>query len=323
MKDIDAALLMALNQGPQSGSSLGEALGISRVAIQKRLAALRAQGLPLNAVAGSGYQLEPGVHLLDAENIRRHLVPEIRAQVTKLEILQQTPSTNLWVQGQSLASHRAVVCLAEAQLAGRGRRGAGWVATPYRNLLFSLGWRFPVWPASLPGLSLVAGLVSCQALELLGIEGVQIKWPNDLYRNGAKLGGILVQASGEASGPCDVVIGLGLNLLLRPAERQAIDQPASDLSDLDNLPDRNELAALLIEGLVEMLPLFAEQGFSLFRDAWRERALYLEQPVSVLREGVAEVGRFIDVNEQGALLFRREGGETLAFTEAEISLRPI
>lgn len=322
--DIDTELLKALNQpGAHSGSKLGAALGISRVAVQKRLAALRDQGLPLEASAGQGYSLESGVCLLDEQRIKSMLSEPSTRVLHQLEILRQVDSTNQWMQQQQLVENKATVCVAESQTAGRGRRGAGWQASPYRNLIFSLGWRFPAWPASLPGLSLVVGLVCSQALEILEVDGAAIKWPNDVYRHGAKLAGTLVQASGEASDYCDLVIGLGLNVHLLESERSAVDQPTSDLSDLPAPIDRNQLAALIIDGLVEVLPLFAEQGFSPFREAWESRALYLGEPVKIQVKGSEQSGKMLGVDDQGALVFVSSAGVEQKFTEADISLRAI
>jgi len=321
--DIDAELLKALNQpGSHSGSKLGETLGISRVAVQKRLAALRSQGLPLRASAGQGYMLEPGIVLLDDNSIRDRLSEAALRQVHQLTVLREIDSTNNWIQQQELKSGMATLCVAERQTAGRGRRGAGWVASPYRNLVLSLGWRFSTWPSSLPALSLVVGLVCSQVLELLEVDGVRIKWPNDIYRHGTKLAGTLVQASGEASDYCDVVIGLGLNLKLNGEERASIDQPCSDLSDMANPIDRNYFTALLVEALIEVLPLFAEQGFSPFRSAWEQRALYISEPVQVSVNGEAKRGVMRGVDDQGSLIFKPDVGAELRFTDADISLRP-
>lgn len=322
--DIDEELLRILNQpGSHSGSKLGETLGISRVAVQKRLAALRKQGLPLEASAGQGYLLEPGISLLDEQRIRDNLSAQSLGHLHQLVTLRQVDSTNSWIQQQQLVENKATVCVAERQTAGRGRRGAGWVATPYRNLIFSMGWRFPNWPPSLPGLSLVVGLVCSQVLEILEVDGVAIKWPNDIYRHGAKLAGTLVQASGEASDYCDLVIGLGLNVHQLEAERAAVDQPVSDLSDLPSPVDRNQLAALIIDGLTEIMPLFAAQGFSPFRDAWEKRALYLGEAVQVHTRGTVQTGRMLGVDDQGALVFVSEAGVEQKLTEADISLRPV
>ncbi len=321
--DLDFQLLKLLNRpGTHTGDRLGQELGISRVAVQKRLAGLRRDGLPLEAVAGSGYQLKPGVILLDEERLLSFLDKHQREKLASINIARELDSTNQWMQQQELVEDKAMICLAESQSAGRGRRGNSWVSVPYRNLMFSLGWRFRRWPPSLPGMSLIAGLVTCQVLEMLGISNTRIKWPNDIYLEDRKLGGILVQAGGEASGFCDLVIGLGLNLYLDAAAIKAIDQPCIDLQHLEMMLDRNQLAALLIQGFLEILPLFGEQGFAPFKKAWSERALYLGERVSVGQGCDKQCGLFKGVDDQGAVIFISDNGDEQFFTEANISLRP-
>ena len=97
--------------------------------------------------------------------------------------------------------------IADRQIRGRGRLGRHWDQAP-RALAASLAFR-PSWPETAwPRLTLVAGLAALDALpDLDGPDQLGLRWPNDLYRNGRKVGGILVEASGGV-----VVAGLGANL---------------------------------------------------------------------------------------------------------------
>jgi BirA family biotin operon repressor/biotin-[acetyl-CoA-carboxylase] ligase len=81
----------------------------------------------------------------------------------------------------------------------------------------------------------------------MGFEGVGLKWPNDIFFQSRKLGGLLIEIRGETAGPCDVVIGLGLNIAF-PADFEAdINQPWIDLTSIkDSVPSRNIIAAELI-----------------------------------------------------------------------------
>src|SRR6185369_14521141 len=89
------------------------------------------------------------------------------------------------------------VVFAEQQSAGRGRRGRAWRLPLGANLMFSVLWRFDAGFAALAGLSLAVGAALAQALESIGVRNVALKWPNDLQVDGRKLGGILVEVSGE------------------------------------------------------------------------------------------------------------------------------
>ena len=101
-------------------------------------------------------------------------------------------------------------CLAEIQSAGRGRRGRAWRMPLGGGVALSSLRRFDVGMAALSGLSLVAGLAAIRAIEDLGVDGVALKWPNDLVVDGRKLGGILVELGGDALGPCHAIVGIGL-----------------------------------------------------------------------------------------------------------------
>ena len=124
---------------PVSGTQIGEALGVSRVSVQKRVQALVDAGLPLNAVPGKGYSLDSGVSLLSAKLIGAHLDVEL---CESIEILQVVESTNSHLLSQEVLSNRAKLCVAESQSAGRGRRGNHWQSTSYRNVMLSISWGF-------------------------------------------------------------------------------------------------------------------------------------------------------------------------------------
>ena len=104
--------------------------------------------------------------------------------------------------------------LAECQSAGRGRRGRTWVAAPGGAICLSLNWTFPAVPEDLGALGLVIGVCVLRSLQGLGVQGLQLKWPNDLLVQGKKLGGVLIELRAETAGPAFVVIGIGLNVAL-------------------------------------------------------------------------------------------------------------
>lgn len=265
-------LLKQLSEpGFHGGDKLGQELGISRVAVSKHMAALREKGLPLLSIAGKGYRLDEGVTLLNSQSIKKNIADKHLDQLVEIHLHQQLGSTNQWLLDQAFHQDRAVVCLSESQLEGRGRRERQWHSTAYRNLMFSLAWRFSNWPSSLSAVSLLAGLVVAEALEICGVSDVQIKWPNDIYLDNKKLGGLLVSAKGEASGACDLVIGVGVNHHIMEKEGSAIDQDWIDLRTQGYSVDRNQLAALLTEAFIDLLPQFEKQGFAPFKDAWNSR----------------------------------------------------
>ncbi|MCK7498149.1 MAG: biotin--[acetyl-CoA-carboxylase] ligase [Comamonadaceae bacterium] len=218
--------------------------------------------------------------------------------------------------------HGARVCLAETQTAGRGRRGRGWVATPFHGLLLSVGWRFESGPAVLSGLSLAAGVAVLRALDAFGVPRAGLKWPNDVLIDGRKLAGLLVDLRGEAAGPSFAVLGLGLNVHIAAAAAAFIDQPWTSLREWLPAPvDRNRLAALLIGELTAMLVEFERSGFAAFGAAWERHHVFAGQPVRVRHAHGDAVGVAVGIDEHGALQLRDPSGAVRALHSGDVSLR--
>lgn len=321
-----AQILALLADGAfHSGTEIGSRLGISRAAVCKHVAGLIALGLEVHAVHGRGYRLPRPCVPLAREAILRHLGRRGAASwAERLVLREQVDSTNRYLLARPQEA-QDLVCLAEAQTAGRGRRGRGWVATPYHNILLSMSWRFPVGPAMVAGLSLAAGVAVRRALEDCGVRGTGLKWPNDVLWQERKLAGLLVEVQGESSGPCRVVLGVGVNGYIAPRDAARIDQPWVDLYGITGaVADRNRLAARLILRLEEMFETFAAHGLSPFLPYWERYHLYTGRAVRCVAGEESFHGVIVGVDEDGALRVRESaaGGGTRRFLSGEISVRP-
>lgn len=320
--EIPARRLLALLGSGQarSGSALASELGVSRAAVWKQIEQLRAAGLAIEAQAGHGYRLAEPVELLELASIHAALPAAIRRRLGGIELHWQLDSSNdelLRRVGRGLRDHS--LCLAEQQSAGRGRRGRSWHTPLGGALALSLYRRCDGAMARLAGLSLVAGLAAIHALAQCGIAGVDLKWPNDLVFDQAKLGGILIDVGGEALGPCHAVIGIGINLRLGPAAAR-IGQAATDLAALGPLPSRNLLAARLITALEDTVDRFLEEGLGAFAARYREHDSLRGREVDVLRGGARLHGTALGVDARGALRVRLANGEQV-IDSGEVSVR--
>lgn len=304
-----------------SGTDLGGRLGVTRAAVNKAVQGLVGGGIEIHSIPGRGYRLDEPFTPLSAEAIRERLAG--RASGIEIEVVDAADSTNRRLQesGSDFAVGR--VCLAEAQSAGRGRRGRGWVVTPCHNIALSIGWRFESGPAALAGLSLAAGVAVLRALDAFGVPGTGLKWPNDILLDGRKLAGLLVDVRGESAGPSQVVLGLGLNVYLAARDAARIDQPWAALRELLPGPvDRNRLAALLIAELSGMFQAFAREGFTPWRAEWERRHLYHDRAVR-LQAGDQQVsGTVVGIDVHGGLRLRDARGEVRSYHSGEVSLRP-
>ena len=331
MADKQDQLLNILKDGQfHSGESLGEALGCSRAAVWKQLQKLESTGLALESVKGTGYRVVGGFELLNAQLIKEGLTDAAAQQLSNLELFKSIDSTNKYAREkaeQQAASGNVV--LAEQQSAGRGRRDKTWVSPFAANIYLSIVWDFEQGAQALEGLSLAVGVAVKRALDSSGVNGVQLKWPNDIYVDGKKLGGILLEMIGDPAGQCSVIVGVGLNVAMPQERGAAIDQAWTDIrSQLQHAQEegsttvsRNALASALISEILVVLSDFQARGFSSYREEWQQADAFfgMQAAISTPKESIPGVVRGVD--ENGALRLELESGEIKSFIGGELSLR--
>nr|WP_321277264.1 bifunctional biotin--[acetyl-CoA-carboxylase] ligase/biotin operon repressor BirA [uncultured Vibrio sp.] len=308
-------ILKTLSDGEfHSGEALGHDLGISRAAIAKHIKGLSEWGVDIYRIQGRGYQLAHPMQLLDEARLTDSSEP-------KLELIPVIDSTNQYLLERVNESEKGRVCVAEYQASGRGRRGRQWVSPFGSNLYLSMYWRLDAGMAAAMGLSLVIGIAAVEALEEIGIQGVKLKWPNDLYYQDKKLAGILVEMSGQAGGAANLVIGMGLNIGM-PDKQPDIDQPWTTLNQVcaDLSLDRTQLALTLIEHWKTILLDYEMMGLAGFVDRWNRLDNFIGRPVKLLM-GAREVKGIVQgIDQQGGVVLETENGlET--YIGGEISLR--
>lgn len=244
-----------------------------------------------------------------------------------VEVLPQVDSTNSELMRRSrLGQTEPVLLVAQQQTAGRGRLGRPWQSQAGESLTFSLGMLLN--PADWAGLSLAVGVCLAEALH----PQVRLKWPNDLWLDDRKLGGILIETATPVSPACCVipaqagtqgarpqrfaVVGVGINLAPRPAA--GLSTAPAALQELLPAIDAGQALLRIAEPLVRTLQAFEAFGFAPFqarfnaRDALRERAVTLSDGTAGTAHGASETG---------ALLVHTAHGMH-AVTSSEVSVRP-
>ncbi|MCX7084288.1 MAG: bifunctional biotin--[acetyl-CoA-carboxylase] ligase/biotin operon repressor BirA [Methylococcales bacterium] len=324
ISDKQKQILTLLADGEfHSGTELAEVLGVSRSAICKQLNGLSALGLQHAAVSGKGYRLEQPLELLEPFKINSLISEANQAVLSVLEVHDTLPSTNSYLA--DLAQKNApsgYACFAEHQTAGKGRRGRQWVSPYGCNLYLSVLWRFQQGGiASTSGLSLAIGVAVIRVLKSQGFAEVGLKWPNDIYCHGKKLGGILIEVSGESDGPCSVVIGLGLNLALSESQGQEITQDWTDLKQINagDIVSRNALAGAILNELISIVNGYEQGGIAPYIAEWRSYDCLKGQP-AVLYIGQQIIEGVVDgINEQGLLLLKKHDESVQAYASGEVS----
>ncbi|MCK5881328.1 MAG: bifunctional biotin--[acetyl-CoA-carboxylase] ligase/biotin operon repressor BirA [Sinobacterium sp.] len=320
MKEIPAELIELLSDGEyHSGEIVGDALGVSRAAVWKKLKGLEAFGVDVESVKGKGYRLSQAVSLFSESGLKKittdHKLPDAI-------MFNVTDSTNTQLLARSQNGHdvHEQIVVAEQQTAGRGRRGKTWVSPYAANLYFSMAWDFEQGAAKLDGLSLVVGLALQQSVyEFCGVRS-EVKWPNDVLVEGKKLAGILLEISGDPTGLCHVIIGVGVNINMHDGKGE-IDQPWQSLALLSHsVVDKTEFLSVFVKLLLTYLDRFVNAGFSSFSDQWKAVDALQGQAVMLTQGDQVILGEHEGVSEKGELLIRTALGIEV-FNGGEVSVR--
>ena len=322
-------LIKILSDGKfHSGEDIGRELGVTRAAVWKTVQKLPTLDLQYDSVTGKGYRISGGVDLLNQQLIGSYISSEAKPFFNGVDVFNVLGSTNDLIaeRSQSLdeseGRRSGYFCLAEQQTAGRGRRGKEWVSPYAKNIYLSFSWQFERGISAIEGLSLAVGLGVSNALAQCNVPGVELKWPNDLLVNGKKLGGILIEMTGDVEGPCQVVVGIGINVNMTQSQGQSIDQAWDSVASLNGnaASNRNKLVGSVINELMLMLSRFEVEGFSIYREAWQAKDYFRNKPVTLMiaDKPIEGVARGIAAN--GALRLEIEG-EIKEFSGGEISMR--
>lgn len=304
-----------------SGTVIAERLGISRASVSTALAQAEQYGIVLERRSGAGYQLAQPIEWLDSHTIVPYLAKDTALSISLSNTLESTNRQLIKnpLHGQVLAT--------EWQTGGRGRLGRRWLGALGGSLMFSLAWQFNGGPAQLAGLSLAVGAIVANTLRQLGVAQIGLKWPNDLLiqlsntDEVAKVGGILIEMQGDALGPAQVVIGIGLNIAFPTHWQGELDQSASSLAHHGLQCGRNELFGRLLAALEAGLTTFALHGFTAFLPQWEALNVWQQQMVNIIApNGQIQSGTLIGLAPDGSLRLLTTEGEKLIHT-GDVSLR--
>ncbi|MEN8637584.1 bifunctional biotin--[acetyl-CoA-carboxylase] ligase/biotin operon repressor BirA [Pseudoalteromonas distincta] len=317
------AILNALNQGGfVSGQALGEKLGISRAAVSKHIKTLQEMGLDIFKVTGKGYCLNSQVGLLNKTQIDQHYkaLDDNTANVEVHPIIDSTNSELMRRIQAKTALESGTVIVAEMQQAGRGRRGRVWQSPFGANLYYSYFWRLDDGLQAAMGVSIAVGLAVYDAIKALYQIDVELKWPNDIYINKQKLAGVLVELDGQPQGPCQLVIGIGINLQMPDSFSQHIDQAWTDLNQHTQQLDKNQLVASLTHHLEQRLVQYRQTGLQNMYEQWNSLNAFAGDYVELNTGHRSWRGICEGIDPQGGIRIRQDG-EVKSYYGGEVSLR--
>lgn len=302
-----------------SGEKLGEALGVTRMAIHKRIDSLADIGLDVFRVNRKGYRLAEPIQLMNLDEIKSAL----KQPLQHIHLHHITGSTNddlRYLLADSKSPQAGLCVLAEMQTAGRGRRGKPWQSPFGSNIYLSMYWPLLQGLNAAIGMSVALGVAIAKLLELEGVADVKIKWPNDIYIAEQKVAGILVELEGQADGEGQAIVGVGLNLNM-PETQSNIDQPFTSVQrHLSEPLDRNRWAARLIDAVYLALEQHDKEGLAPTVRDWPSYDRYYQQQVRILLGSHTHEGIAQGIDEMGALLVE-QNGQLKRYFGGEVSVR--
>jgi len=316
-------ILTILTDGKfHTGEAIGKQLNLTRSAVWKALKSLDQLGLVVNSDTRKGYQLSGGLELLDEKKILSHLSSKTRDNITALQLFDDIDSTNTYLLENVNTLKSGTIVLAEHQSDGKGRRGRTWLSPFGKHIYFSMLWHFNKDSAELSGLSLVVAIAVCRAIKAIGIEHpIQLKWPNDIWANDKKCGGVLLEMLAEPHEVTRVVMGVGINVDFTGTTNN-LDTRCTDMASLTKKSvSRNFLVAHLINQLMSAINTFSINGFKAFFDEWNALDCTKDKTVTLLQANKAIQGISQGVNTNGALLLSNTENRINTYVTGDVSLR--
>ncbi len=291
-----------------SGQELAAQLGVSRTAVWKAVAALRSDGIPIEAVTNRGYTLSKNVDVLNAAAIAAQL-NETTLNALQIEVVDRLPGTNAALRARADAgAQEGLVLIAQAQSAGRGRGGHSFYSPP-GGLYLSVLLRPEIGARQAVGLTAMAAVAAARAAEKLCHTPIKIKWVNDLWKDGKKVCGILTEAALDLeSGMLDyAVLGLGFNVVA-PAEGWPEDLRDVAGALYDGAPAPGARAALAAAFLNEFWPMYRAGSRSGYLDDYRRRQALAGHAVWVTpRRGTPRRAVALGIDDDCNLVVRFDG----------------
>ena len=265
-------------------------------------------------------ELESKLALIDLDLIRAKLSTATLLDGFEWQYRQVTESTNADALQLFETRQSPCIALAEMQTGGRGRRGRQWLSPFAKNIYCTIGILKTLESCNPGLLSIVTGIALVQSLAKLGIEGIKLKWPNDLVYQNQKLGGILIESRSISKQDYFFAIGFGINVTMNAEDLAAIPQPATSLSLMtDSVVSRDAVLVEVIQQVVKAIDAFDRTSIPRMVENFHALDALRGQSISVQSGHESIDGLNLGINAEGQLQLETGQGRQV-FSAADISL---
>jgi BirA family biotin operon repressor/biotin-[acetyl-CoA-carboxylase] ligase len=305
-----------------SGEVLAQKLGISRVAVWKQIQKLKDTGYKIIADQNLGYCLVSRPDLLLPQEIQRGLSTTYIGK--KIFYFSELESTNIIAKEKALHRTEAIdegtIIIAEKQSAGKGRLGRKWFS-PAGGIWLSIILYPQLPPFSISRITLMTAVAVVKAIKMCTQIEPQIKWPNDILINEKKVCGILTEMSAELDIINWVVVGIGINVNIDhqkfPEDIQANTISLKEVSGKEVL--RVKLAQTFLQEFEKYYDKLRRKEFSSILKEWKLYSHTLGRKIRVDMGERIITGEAVDINEEGALVLKKEDGERVEIISGTVS----
>ncbi|KUK70708.1 MAG: BirA, biotin-(Acetyl-CoA-carboxylase) ligase [Methanomicrobiales archaeon 53_19] len=295
-----------------SGEKISKELGISRSAVWKHIQELRDLGYEIEASQKEGYHVVQRTRRLLPYEIRRHL--KTKRIGSDLHYAVTTPST-IWLGKQMMREiddeiEEGLVIIAEEQTSGIGRLGRSW-ASPAGGVWITILLK-PSIPISRAYMIMMAASVAvARAIRKEYDIGALIKWPNDIFIGDKKVAGMHLELSAEADviHYCLLSIGIDVNVSVSDLMPVLNREVTSISEELGYEVDRAKFLARVLTEFERRYNLLERNEFEALIREWKSLSCTLGQRVEIRTLKKTFEGEAIDLDEQGALIIRKDNGK--------------
>lgn len=302
-----------------SGEELSRRLNCSRTAIWKHIEELRKEGYRFEAVRKAGYRLVHTPDRVSAEEIKAGLTTDrfgnrivYREQVDSTQSLAQTKAKEGAAEG--------TLVVADEQIGGKGRMGRPWHSQAQAGIWMSLILRPPIPLQQTPQLTLVAAVAACRAIRKETALEAGIKWPNDIFINGKKTCGILTELNAEPDRVNFVVVGTGMNVNTADFPDELKPVATSLRLESGRTFHRANLIRRYLNEWETLYDHYVTEGFPTIKEEWESYDLSIGRTITVRTLNGTKKGTALALNDEGALLFKNDQGETEKIYSADIEM---
>ncbi len=304
-----------------SGEVLARKLKISRVAVWKQIQKLKDIGYKIISDQNLGYCLVFRPDLLLPQEIQRGLSTNYIGK--EIFYFPELKSTNIIAKEKAL--HRAegidegTLIIAERQSAGKGRLGREWFS-PVGGIWLSIILYPQLSPSYISRITLMTAVAAVKAIKICTQIKPQIKWPNDILINEKKVCGILTEMSAELDIINWVVVGIGINanIDLRDFPKDIREKTISLKEISGKEISRVKLAQAFLQEFEKYYKILKRREFSSILKEWKLYSHTLGRKIRVDMGEKIITGEAVDINEEGALILKKEDDELVEIISGTI-----